>query len=65
MSKQVDDEKDEVALKFDMTKKGYEIFVARFKAYEAQKEVLVYTVRDPGNDLLTTDEYTVGKKRSP
>ena len=52
-------------MKFDKTKKGYEIFAVLFKAYEAQKKILSYMIVDPGDNLVTPSEFAKGERMVP
>ena len=56
------DDKEEANFKFDMTKKGYEIFVVQFMAYEVQRDILMYTIADPGDDLVEPSVYMLGEQ---
>jgi hypothetical protein len=44
--------------RFDGQKGGYEVFNARFEAYELQKGYAAFTSSDQGTSLISSQEYS-------
>ncbi len=52
-----EDEDKDLLPRFKATKEDYPTFIMRFKAYASKKKCVKVIGKDPGKDLVTTEEY--------